>query len=382
MQFVFFGNDWFAENRTSSHHIAKRLGARFPLLYIETPGLRSPKASGRDIRKLLRKALRAFRPPELVAPHFWVMTLPQIPFRRFAIVQMINRGLSRIIVRRAIRKIGLKDIVSWFHVPHPGFLAHCLGERLTVFYCIDDYSRLPGVDGRSVSAMDREITMKSDIVFACNQSLVEARRPLNQRIFLSPHGVDTELFSRAAHVDTAEPEQLQSAARPIIGFWGLLDDRVDFSILNDIATLRPNWTILLVGRIAVDVTALRKLRNVLCVGSKPYSELPHWAKAMDVCILPYVQNTLVQQSSPLKLKEFLAAGKPVISVPIPEANLMGEVVNFAENGNGFVNAIELALAEDKPESAEARQRFVAGSTWDDTVSLILAKINTATGATF
>ncbi len=374
MEFIYFGNDWFAENRTSSHHIAKRLGARFPMLYVEVPGLRAPKANARDVRKLFKKIRRTFQPPQQVGPHFWLMTLPQIPMRRFAIVRAANRLFSRILIRKAIRKLGFKNAIAWFHVPHPGFLARQLGEEQTVFYCIDDYSRLPDVDGVAIQAMDDALTSAADIVFTCNQGLLEVRRPLNANIHLSPHGVDTEVFALASAPETEIPEEVQALPRPIIGSWGLIDQRVDLSIIEFIARSHPEWTLLFIGRVAVDVTALKKLPNVFFTGPKPYGDLPRWAKAIDVCILPYTQSSLNAQSSPLKLREYLASGKPLIAVPLPEATLLGDVVQIAEDGPGFVAAIERMLVEDTPELAVLRQKSVEGNTWDATVAGILEKL--------
>lgn len=371
MEFIYFGNDWFAENRTSSHHIAKRLGARFPMLYVETPGLRAPKANARDLRKLLKKIRMTFQPPQLVAPHFWRMTLLQIPLRRFAAVRAANRIFSRWLIRKAIRRLGFKDAVAWFHVPHPGFLAKNLGEKLTVFYCIDDYSKLPDVDGIAVQAMDDELTAAADIVFACNQSLLDARNSLNANIHLSPHGVDTEAFALAIAPDTQIPDELRNCPRPIIGSWGLLDQRVDLHILEHIARARLDWTILLIGHVSVDASALRQMPNVIFAGIKPYVELPNWAKAIDVCILPYTQTSLNLQSSPLKLREYLASGKPIVAVPLPEATLLGKAVRTAVDGPGFVLAIEEALAADTPELAALRQKSVVANTWDATVANVL-----------
>jgi glycosyltransferase involved in cell wall biosynthesis len=374
MEFIYFGNDWFAENRTSSHHIAKRLGARFPMLYVEVPGLRAPKANARDLRKLVKKIRMTFQPPQLVGPHFWRMTLPQIPFRRFAAVRAANRIFSRIMMRKAIRRLGFHDAVTWFHVPHPGFLARQLGEKLAVFYCIDEYSKLPDVDGTAVQAMDDELTVTADIVFACNQKLIDARRSFNANIHLSPHGVDTELFALANSPATQVPEEVKSMSRPIIGFWGLVDRWVDLGILEEIARTRPEWTVLLIGRVAVDVSALKRLPNIVFAGTKPYSELPNWAKRIDVCILPFTQTSLMVQSSPLKLREYLAAGKPIVSVPLPEARLLGKVVLTAEDGPGFVRAIEEALLADTPELIALRQKAVEANTWDATVANVLEKL--------
>ena len=377
MEFIYFGNDWFAENRTSSHHIAKRLGARFPVLYVESPGLRAPKATARDVSKLFKKLRMTFQPPEQVAPHFWRMTLPQIPLRRIGAVRAINRAFSRMLINRAIRRLGFRDTVAWFHVPHPGFLAKTLGEKLTVFYCIDDYSKLPDVDGLAVGAMDRELTAAADIVFACNQSLVDARSSINSNIYLSPHGVVTEVFARAIAPDTTIPDELSTRPRPIVGSWGLIDQRIDLSILEHIAKARPEWTILLIGHTAVDVLALKRLPNVYFAGVKPYAELPNWAKAIDVCILPYTQTSLNTQSSPLKLREYLASGKPIVAVALPEAKLLGDVVMTAEGGPGFVQAIEKALVTNTPELAAIRQKAVQSNTCDATVADVLEKLEAA-----
>jgi glycosyltransferase involved in cell wall biosynthesis len=344
------------------------------MLYVEVPGLRAPKANTRDLSKLLKKLRMTFQPPQLVAPHFWRMTLPQIPFRRFAVVRAVNRSFSQMLIRRAIRRLGFNDAVAWFHVPHPGFLAKHLGEKLTVFYCIDEYSKLPDVDGLAVQKMDDELTAAADIVFACNQKLVDTHRSLNANIHLSPHGVDTELFALANSPDTQIPEEAKNLSRPIIGFWGLLDQWVDLTILEDIARARPHWTILLIGRSVVDAPALRRMPNIVFAGSKPYSQLPNWAKAIDVCILPFTQTSLMVQSSPLKLREYLAAGKPTVAVPLPEAKLLDKALLTAVDGPGFVRAIEEALAANTPELVALRQKSVETNTWDATVANVLEKL--------
>jgi glycosyltransferase involved in cell wall biosynthesis len=375
MEFIYFGNDWFAENRTSSHHIAKRLGALYPMLYVEVPGLRAPKANKRDLLKLFRKLRMTFRRPQLVAPHFWRMTLPQIPLHRIAAIRFLNRAISGLLIRRAIRILGFNDAIAWFHAPHPGFLAKQLGEKLTVFYCIDEYSKMPDVDGSSVQAMDDDLTRKADIVFACNQSLLETHRDLNSNIYLSPHGVDTEAFALANSPHTQVPEEVNGLSRPIIGFWGLLDRWLDIGILEHIALARPEWTILLIGRAAVDVSTLKRLPNVVFAGVRPYAELPSWAKAIDVCVLPFTSESIkLRAMSPLKLREYLAAGKPIVSVPVPEGKQFSKVVLTAEDGPGFVKAIENALVTNSPELVALRQKAVAGKTWDARVESVLDRL--------
>src|SRR5580692_8377004 len=172
---VYFGNDWFAENRTSSHHIARRLGKIVPVLYIETPGSRSPQGSARDLRKLWSKLARALAPPQKVGEQFWVATIPQIPFRKLPFIDPLNRWLGAYLARRAMRKIGFGKRISWFVVPHPGPLAKRLGEDLTVYYCIDDYASYPGMDAVAIQKLDDDLTRTADVVFVAPRALLEAK---------------------------------------------------------------------------------------------------------------------------------------------------------------------------------------------------------------
>ena len=337
------------------------------MLYVEVPGLKKPGATMRDLRKILEKLRMTFQSPQLVAPHFWRMTLPQLPLRRFGFFLLAIRLRSGFLIRRAIRSLDFNDAIAWFHVPHPGFLARQLGEKLTVFYCVDDYSKLPGVDEFAVQDMDDKLTATADIVFTCNRRLMETHLQHNANVHLSTHGVDAGMFALSTSPETEIPEEANKLPRPVIGWWGVLDPRVDISILEHLAVVRPNWTILLIGRVAVDASALSRLANVVFVGSKPYTGLPAWAKAIDVCVLPYAPSAWTEHSSPLKLQEYLAAGKPIVATPFPEAQRFGTLVQVAADGPGFVGAIEEALATNTPEQATLRQKAVQSNTWDAVV---------------
>ena len=374
MKFIFFGNDWLADNRTSSHHIAKRLATRYPVLYVEVPGLKAPGASTRDLGKIIEKLRMTFQPPQLVAPHFWRMTLPQIPFRRNASLRAINRWLSRLLMRRAMRNFDFRHAIAWFHLPHPGFLAKQLDEQLTVFYCIDDYSNLPDVDSNAIQQMDDKLTAAADIVFAANQSLMDTHRIRDRNVFLSPHGVDAEMFTPSTTSGAKIPEEANRLQRPVIGWWGVIDSRVDVRLLKELALARPDWTILLIGRVATDVSVLRRLPNIVFAGPKPYAELPAWANTIDVCILPYSQSPWLCHASPFKLREYLSAGKPVVSTLFPEARIFASLVHVAADGPRFVHAIEESLAADSAELATLRRKAVGADTWDATVFHALEKV--------
>jgi glycosyltransferase involved in cell wall biosynthesis len=361
---VYFGNDWFAENRTSSHHIARRLGKLVPVLYIETPGSRGPQTSVRDVRKLWRKLARALAPPQKVGEKFYVATIPQIPFRQLPLIDRLNRWLGAFLARRAMRQLGFGPRISWFVVPHPGPLAKQLGETLTVYYCIDDYASYPGMDPVAIQTLDDNLTRRADVVFVAPRALLEPKRRLNPNIHFSPHGVDFEMFSQASDPATELAEEARGLPHPVIGYFGTVGEFVDFDLLAYLAGSRPAWTFLLVGLIAADVSRFRRYPNVVFAGPRPYETLPRWAKAFDVAIYAHQVNRQTRHSNPLKLREYLATGKPVVSVVTPETATFSEGVYLAGTPEAYLAAIERALREDNPELCRKRMAAVRDMSWD------------------
>jgi glycosyltransferase involved in cell wall biosynthesis len=377
---VYFGNDWHAENRTSSHHIATRLARHMPVLYVDSPGMRAPSASGRDFKRALRKIAAALRAPERMQDALWHCTVPQLPFRRMPGVEAFNRVFGEWAVRRALRSTGITRRISWFVVPHPGFMARRLGEELCVFYCIDDYAAHPGVDMALIAQRDEELSRKADVLFVAPPALLEAKRALNPTTFFSPHGVDAELFGLAQDPATAIPSGARDLGKPVIGYIGSVHEWIDLELIAWLATQRPTWSFLLVGHAAADVSALRALRNVHLVGAQPYANLPAWAKAFDVAIIPYRLNRQVANANPLKLREYLATGKPIVSVRNPEIEKFSGLVNIADDRAGFLAALDDAIARDTPAAAAQRIAAVADQTWDARVNTVLGTVAKVLGA--
>ena len=371
---LYFGNDWHSENRTSSHHIALRLARQVPLLYVSSPGMRAPSASGRDLRRMLRKLMASLQPPRRIEGQLWHCTVPQLPFRRLPGVDRLNRWFGRWAVRRAARKAGIRRCLSWFVVPHPGFLAGRLGEDFCVYYCIDDYAAHPGVDAALIGRRDEELTRHADLVFVAPPSLVAARQAINAQVVFSPHGVDVDLFARAADPATPVAPAARGLAHPVVGYFGSLHEWIDFELIEWLARQRPQWNFLLVGHAAVDVGGLRGMANVHRVGAQPYTELPHWARAFDAAIIPYRLNRQVANANPLKLREYLACGLPVVSVRNAEIEKFSEWVRIADDRSGFLAALEAAIGDHSAEARARRIAAVADQSWDSRVEQIVARV--------
>jgi glycosyltransferase involved in cell wall biosynthesis len=361
---VYFGNDWSAENRTSSHHIARRLHKMVPVLYIETPGSRSPQPSARDARKLWRKLVRAMAPPQKMGEQFYVATIPQIPFRKLPMIDHLNCWLGAYLARRAMRQLDIGRRISWFVVPHSGALAKQLGEDLTVYYCVDDYASHPGMDYVAIQSLDDNLTKTADVVFVAPRALLECKRKLNSNVYFSPHGVDFEMFAQAGSPVAQLADEVRGLQHPVIGYFGTVGEFVDLDLLAYLVDSRPQWTFLFVGLVATDVSRLRRYPNVIFAGPKPYETLPGWAAAFDVAIYAHRVNRANRHSNPLKLREYLSTGKPVVSVVTPETASFAEVVYMADNPEAYLAAIERALREDSPALQRQRMAAVRGLSWD------------------
>ena len=370
---IYFGNDWFAENRTSSHHIAEHLARRTSVLYVDSPGLRAPKARGRDVRKVGRVLASTARPPRRVADRLWHISVPQIPFRRLPLVRHANTLIGRWLVKRAIARLGLSRTVSWFAVPHPGSLANAFGETAVIYYCIDDYAALPDVDAHIVAELDAHLTACADQVFVASSRMLHAKasRP---GIAMARHGVDVALFRTAADPRLPVAAAARELPRPIVGFYGLIEDWIDLDLIADLAERRPEWTFLMIGRLAVDAGRAGRRANVVFAGPKPYTDLPRWAKAFDVAIVPYRLTRQVVNAAPLKVREYLAAGRPVVSVPTPDTQRFAGLVHLASGCDQFLAAIDAAFREDTLADRTRRMDAMAALSWDARVAEVVAVV--------
>jgi glycosyltransferase involved in cell wall biosynthesis len=367
---VYFGNDWFAENRTSSHHIARRLCKQVNLLYVDSPGMRPPSGSKRDLRRIFSKLAQALKPPQKVEPGVWHCTVPQLPWRKLPGVATLNRWFGAWAVRRAMRIAGIDEPILWFLVPHPAFMLDAIEHKLAVYYCTDDYAAHPGVDVEHIKACDDVLTRRCDHVFVVPPALVERKQAINPSSSFSPHGVDVAMFARAQHPDTVVPPRAAALPKPVIGYFGLIAPWTNIELIATVARERPHWHILMVGHASTNVDELLALPNVTMVGPQPYETLPQWAKAFDVAIIPYRMNQQVTNANPLKLREYLATGKPVVSVPAPELDKFGGLIRVATEPVGYIAQIEAALADTDPANVKARMDAVSKMSWDHRVEHI------------
>jgi hypothetical protein len=250
-----------------------------------------------------------------------------------------------------------------------------LGEDLVVYYCIDDYAAHPGVDAALIAQRDEALSRRADLLCVAPPALLDAKRALNPgNTVFSPHGVDVDLFAQAQDPATEIPALARDLPRPIVGYIGSIHAWIDVPLIEWLAQQRPQWRFLLVGHAHVPIDGLRALPNVILAGAQPYASLPSWSKAFDAAIIPYRLNRQVANANPLKLREYLAAGKAVVSVRNPEIEKFSQWVRLVDDRDGFLAALDAAVLDHAPGAAEARIAAVADQTWDARVDAVLAEV--------
>lgn len=366
---VYFANDWNADHKTSSHHIAAQLKKHNRILYIETGGMRRPRRSGRDFKRIIGRVFLWTKGVRKVDDKFFIYSLIIFPFHG-VVARWINKKLNIFILREALKRYKFNEPIFWFVAPHVSYFADYFEKSATVYYCTDNVSQMPGVDQASIEMLEDDLLRKADVVFATAEHLLDRlrQRGRSRNMHYSPHAVDYDHFSQAQNRDLPIADEFAIRHRPIIGYIGLVERWVDLDLIAYIAKARPDWAISLIGRIAIDVDPVSFAENIQCLGVKRYRDLPRYLKGFDVCILPFKINELTKSVNPIKIKEYLASGKPIVATSLPEMKLFNGLVEVAESYDDFVQKIDMLLNSDG-RSAK-RMSFVRHDSWSNRVEMI------------
>ena len=360
---VAFAKDWH-EDPTSNHHVLRELAKTRRVLWLNSLATRTPKlSSGRDLGKIKRKLREFAAGPQNVENDLWVMSPLVLPLPHLAAARAINRQILRATIRGLRLRLGIKEFQLWTFLPNTADYVGTLGEQLAVYYCVDEWSMFSYLNKEQTVAAEHRLLERVDAVFAINHALADSKRATNRSTFVSPHGVDHDLFSRALDDATAVPADIAALPHPRIGFYGTLQDWVDFELIAHVARARPAWQIVLIGQKLADVSALDGLPNVHLLGQRKHHELPAYCKGFDVGIIPYKIDERMTFVNPLKMREYLSAGLPVVSTPVPEVKRYAQLCALAATPDEFVAAIERALKDTSPAARGARSTAMTNETW-------------------
>jgi glycosyltransferase involved in cell wall biosynthesis len=366
---IIFANDWGGDP-LSKHQIALRLAQRNRIVWVNSMGNRNPTVSAHDLRRAFKKLWQFCRGCQPVANNISRFCPLVLPFHGNRAARWINRRLLAWSLRRVCRQLGFREPVTLTFVPNSVDVAGSLGERLIIYYCVDEYSQFTGADRTAVLDMERRLMEKADLVVVSASRLYETKRAANANTILITHGVDVDHFRKACFEETPVPEDAAMLPGPVIGFYGLIEDWVDLNVIRHMATSRPGWSFLMIGEVKTDTSALRNLPNVHFPGRRAYQSLPGYCKKFDIAVLPFVVNELTLAANPLKVREYLAAGLPVVATPLPEVQKLGALVRAATTPGEFLDQCDALLAAGRrgPDLAVSRQ--MDAESWDGKVEVL------------
>lgn len=334
-----------------------RLSRRHPILFVETIG----------------------PDPNLVAPHVRLMEKSaehpnitrlrlQFPSWRWTDEAYVDRA-RRELVQDALRGPlagQFQNAVQWFYDPMAvtAFAGH-MGEIATVYDCMDELSKFSEAHPE-LTRREAELLARADVVFTGGRKLFEAKRQHNSNCHFYGCGVDFEHFGRAREERTIAPHDIKDLPKPVLGFFGVVDERMDYELIGKLADANPQWSIVMIGpvlKVRQDVFPRRP--NLHWPGARDYGQLPLYCKAFDICLMPFALNEATEYINPTKALEYMATGRPVVSTAVADVvSNFGSVVKIAFSHDHFITLCREAIEQPDRSAIERGLKLAGSNTWD------------------
>jgi glycosyltransferase involved in cell wall biosynthesis len=366
----FAAQDWWYHNRAhSDFQIIRRVAKHRKVLVVNSIGLRMPlpgrstQFARRVLRKLRSIAMLVRRPlPEL--PDFHVMSPLPFPFFTKPWQRKINAVLVRAQVRAVCLALRIRTPVMVLTLPTAWDVVRPMRKHGLLFNRSDLHSAFPESDQAAIEKIERELLSNADRVLYVSRALqADEQQFIGDRGHFLDHGVDIEHFRRVPEPEL--PADLAAIPRPRVGFFGALDEfKVDFDLLERVASELPDVSLVLVGDGTTPTERLEKYPNVHILGFRSYEQIPAYGSGFDVALMPWPNNEFIKYINPIKLKEYLALGLAIVSTEFREASGYRDAIRVAANHTEFIKLVRQSLADGGPLTPETRRAAVLTASWD------------------
>jgi len=363
----FAGSDWWYHNR---NHFDVRMMEVFArdakVLLINSIVMQRPNIAEGIMfaRRIVRKAKSICRGLKRTELGFWVYSPMSLPVHHVRSLRPVNRMLVRRQIRLISRKLGILNPIVWVACPAACEISIEMSRRGLIYQRTDYFEELPNVDTQVIAEYDRKLRASADLTLYVNKELYkEELSGCREAVYLG-QGVKYEMFASADR-SNGVPADIAEIPKPIIGFFGQIDDyTVDIELLRTVAARLSDMSFVLIGPTQTNISRLTCLPNVHFLGPRPYTEIPKYGASFDVGIMPWLQNKWIKYCSPVKLKEYLALGLPVVTTPISAADEYRELLYIVSGPDEFADAVRNALVFNDAKAIWRRRESVRSESWE------------------
>ena len=344
-------------------------------IVMQKPNLKKNTGGGKSFtHKLIRKTKSILRGLRESGAGFWVYSPFALPVHHISWARSLNELFLRKQIEKIIRKLEIHEPIILVACPTASDIAINIKKAKLIYLKTDVYEEFPNVDIELIRKHDLRLKAIADMTIFVSRALYDEESGQCKKAIYLDHGVDFHLFASAAK-DPYTPEDIAEIPKPIVGFFGeIADYTVDIGLIEKVIDYLPGKSFVFVGETSADCSGLAAKDNVWMLGKKPYEEIPHYGKCFDVAIMPWRQNRWIKLCNPIKLKEYLALGKPVVSTPFSELQGFREVVEEARNPEDFAESIKRAISENNSDLISKRKDKVKNESWDTKVKLVLEEL--------
>ncbi len=343
------------------------------VIFVNSISMGLPSIKSRDLAGKIKRKLASYaRAVRLTEEGIIVVSPPVLPFYSNRLGRAINRWLLTRQIKMLMIAFEMRDPILWIAIPTARDVVGKLGERALIYQVSDKYeaNRMDHATASNVIAeMHRDLMARADLIYYSGRKLFEEETAAHPEIIakakMLEQAVDFDHFAAATAREWSAPDDIACIPRPRLGYFGAIESwLIDQELIRYVASKRPSWQWVMLGLKAARL-AVEDLPNVHHLGSKPYAEMPRYASQFDVCVLPWVtDNEFVSYGSAIKVREYMATGKPVVMTPLYEYEKLDGILRIARGYDDFIAKVEDALARDTDVQREVRQLAVKQSTWD------------------
>jgi hypothetical protein len=355
--FIVFGED-FNRHPHALEHLMRPMFKDNQFIWVETIGLRSPKFSLYDLKRIVGVASKWItttkKEKREIPANVFIVSPFMIPYTQLKIVRKFNKWQVKKGVNKILKTKKIESPITVASVLNACDFVGDFNEKLKVYYCVDEFSLWPGLDTKLVASFEKSILEKSDLTIVTSDTLAETKKRKKTPPVIT-HGVEFDHFN-IGKKEFSDPFK--------ICYYGLFDERSNQDIILAISEKIPNCEIHILGNVVCSVKKLKGKANIHFHGPVIYSELPKAIVQMDLFILPYYKNELTNFINPLKLKEYLSTGRPVVAIDLPEVIKLNDYLFVSKNSDEFVETINSIKNKKLSFDSEKITNFIKmNETW-------------------